>query len=560
MTSKTSESYQHSILIVDDDEIFCEMIIASLVELGLRSLSANTLQDGICIVSKHQFDIVVIDNHLPDGSGAELLLSMQDLNSSSFVLMISADDEFSSIADSYALGVHDYLIKPVKLPNLVKKIHNLLSFKEAGIKLEQKNNLLNQLVAVKLQEESLAQHVYDNIASSLQNFPSFAQVKTRSFSNFSGDMLLLPDSSTGRIQILLADAMGHGLAAAICLIPIIATIRAMALKAKSLEEIFHEVNRKLYYEIPDDRFVAMLGLEICPYSSVVKIFNAGLPSVICGMQNGDLQLFKSRAMPLGIMAPHDFMIQPDKTPLETIRQIAIFTDGLNEQTNPEGEALTLGRIVAEAKQLHSQENSLISLMDYCIEHASGKSIEDDMTLCVINCDELITTFLQQPISTKIPFGHIEFKLTVKGLALSEVDCLGQAMSFLQASCISKELCQKAFTALAELVNNAIDHGILELDSKLKNDVDGFATYLSLREKRLTTLKESDQITVQISASSTTNITITVEDSGSGFDPEDSKYSLSELGGRGLGLLTALSHSIERNTLGNRTTIIIRKDQ
>ena len=58
-----------------------------------------------------------------------------------------------------------------------------------------------------------------------------------------------------------------------------------------------------------------------------------------------------------------------------------------------------------------------------------------------------------------------------------------------------------FTVLAELFNNALDHGILELDSGLKRDVEGFSEYYKQRIERLEKL-ENGQVAFHFQACAT----------------------------------------------------------
>ena len=57
---------------------------------------------------------------------------------------------------------------------------------------------------------------------------------------------------------------------------------------------------------------------------------------------------------------------------------------------------------------------------------------------------------------------------------------------------------KLFLVLAELVSNAIDHGVLGLDSSIKREPDGFQRYLQQRQERLVALTEAS-VEVRIAA-------------------------------------------------------------
>lgn len=559
MNSPEITKFTESVLVVDDDPIFCELLVSDLMLRGVKVVSAFSLQDAAEVLTKHHFDVVILDNHLPDGQGIELLPALQQAEPPPYVIMVSIDDQLNSISESFSQGVHDYIVKPVSIGLLWEKIRNLLTFKRTSLDLANKYQLIQQLLSEKAQEESLAQHVYQNMANSQCDLPAFAAVRSRPMTNFSGDTIFSPPNPTGKIQLILADAMGHGLAAAICIIPIVTTAKAMANKGKTIDEIFHEINRKLYTEIPDDRFVALLGIEICPYSSTVTIVNAGLPDVLCCCKHGEVKRFKSKAMPLGIMEPGEFSIKPEQLVLEEIDQLALYTDGIIEQTNPAGDAYTSARLMAQAQALVKNQQSLIHIMDDCLQFADGNAIEDDITLCVINGEALRNQLQTRTDEAPVSFGEIDYQFCIRGKVIASLDVLNQAMQIMQNSGLPRDLCQKAFTVMAELINNALDHGILHLDSKLKNDFEGFATYLALREERLNNLTNSDQLTIQIYTNSTTFIKISVEDSGSGFALSDSSADQQGLSGRGLGLVDAMCQTVERNAQGNRTTISIARN-
>lgn len=548
-----------SILVVDDDAIFCDLVLADLISKSLTVVACHTLADAKEAVSRHHFDITILDNHLPDGEGAELIPFLQRAGLKPYILMVSADEDVGSIAKSFASGVHDYLVKPVSITLLWEKIRNLMSFKKANIELANKNRLLTQFIDEKAQEEALAQHVYDNMARAQYSLPEYVQVKSEPMTTFSGDTIFCPTTPTGKVQIILADAMGHGLAAAICILPLISIARAMASKGKALDEIFHEINRKLYYELPDDRFIAVLGLEICPYTETVYVINAGLPDVLCSMEDGELQRYKSRSMPLGIMSPEDFSVTAEEISLAGLSQIAMFTDGLIEQTDAEGHSLTLNHLIDQATILASNGKSLIDLMDICMTHAQGRPIEDDITLCVLGGKALREDFASVEESVTEAFGELDYHFQLKGPAIVRMDVLSQVMFILQNAELPKTLCQKTFTVLAELVNNAVDHGILQIDSSLKNDIEGFSTYLSLRDERIAQLQENDQINIHIYTNSTKFIRVTVEDSGPGFCRTEVNEQQQTLSGRGLALLDAMCESVERNAKGNITTISLARN-
>lgn len=109
--------------------------------------------------------------------------------------------------------------------------------------------------------------------------------------------------------------------------------------------------------------------------------------------------------------------------------------------------------------------------------------------------------------------------------------------------------EELFTVLTELYINALDHGILKLDSALKSDAAGFAEYFRLREERLTGINGGIiNIGLQHSpAGEGGRLTVRIEDNGDGFDEQAVITEVNENNrpsGRGIALVRSLCESLE----------------
>ncbi len=101
--------------------------------------------------------------------------------------------------------------------------------------------------------------------------------------------------------------------------------------------------------------------------------------------------------------------------------------------------------------------------------------------------------------------------------------------------------------------NALDHGVLDLDSKLKTSAEGFATYYQEREKRLSQLKRGS-IELYISYfpfKQGGKVLLRLKDSGRGFDAlqyfKDNQNQ--KLSGRGIYLVDELCDTLEYTEMG-----------
>jgi len=117
--------------------------------------------------------------------------------------------------------------------------------------------------------------------------------------------------------------------------------------------------------------------------------------------------------------------------------------------------------------------------------------------------------------------------------------------------------------ISELVSNAVDHGLLGLNSNVKDLPDGFDRYMKLREERLLEL-ETGLITVLVTADDSQEmVAITVSDSGPGFDyveqqrgkPVDKPMTH----GRGLTILRGICESVVHFGSGSAVSVNFRPD-
>ena len=116
-----------------------------------------------------------------------------------------------------------------------------------------------------------------------------------------------------------------------------------------------------------------------------------------------------------------------------------------------------------------------------------------------------------------------------------------------------------FTVLSELYNNALEHGVLELDSALKQSDDGFFEYFTLREEKLSVLEVASIVISAEYQPDENTLAIRIKDSGSGFKQQHmSKLENVEKSyGRGISLVKELCESIEYTNKGNTVDVVFK---
>jgi len=119
-------SKRKTLLIIDDEKVFCSTVREYLESDRLEVLTAYTGADGLAICANRKIDIVLLDQKLPDGEGHSLAPVILEKNEQSKIIFITAFPSFENAVTAVRLGAHDYLSKPFDLEALKLTIDNAL--------------------------------------------------------------------------------------------------------------------------------------------------------------------------------------------------------------------------------------------------------------------------------------------------------------------------------------------------------------------------------------------------------------------------------------------------
>ena len=138
-------------------------------------------------------------------------------------------------------------------------------------------------------------------------------------------------------------------------------------------------------------------------------------------------------------------------------------------------------------------------------------------------------------------------------------CLSQLQSALDRFTLDTEQRQALRLILAELFNNALEHGVLGLDSRIKGTPEGFARYLQLREERLQNLQQG-HVECRIDLDDA-HLRLQIKDSGPGFDfagwQAHHETATERLHGRGLLLVRWLAGNLHFADQGSLAVVDYR---
>jgi hypothetical protein len=311
-----------------------------------------------------------------------------------------------------------------------------------------------------------------------------------------------------------------------------------------------------------DRFVSTTLISIDFRNKLIEVWNGGNPAPILVNSNGViLQTWQSRHLPLGIFGRENFSAETEVFNFEHDCQLFLFSDGLPEAESPAGASFGDERIdlILQCAPPEQRFDALIGSFE---AHLCGQPAHDDVSLAMINVSPLRHELLTgaDPVLSNTDALDSDWRIAISlGAAeLKHVDIvplLTQLVGKIHTKC---DRHSSLFLLLSELFNNALDHGILQLDSGIKQGADGFEKYLELREERLNKLHTGniDLEIEKVVIEGVSGVKIRIVDSGDGFDY--AKFQAGSLGehaqhGRGISLAKSMAYKLEFAQHGREVT-------
>jgi hypothetical protein len=381
---------------------------------------------------------------------------------------------------------------------------------------------------------------------------------------YSGDIILVSRTPAGVLHIMLADAVGHGLVAAMNLLPLSQIFNAMSKKGFSVSRIAEELNSNIHRLMPVDRFIGTVLVSIDFHHRVIEVWNGGIPApVLMKMDGTILHQWQSRNLPLGILNDGVFSSDAEVVHYEDDCQLFLFSDGLLEAESSEGMQFGNERIL-QLLQSTEPDRRFDVLMSSLNHHLCGLPAHDDISLAMANI--AVTNdqeqFTQTDMSSRDEAWGSNWRVVIRlgEVELKHLDAVSFVTQIVSKITASAEHNFHLYLILNELFNNALDHGLLQLDSSIKHGPDGFEKYLQLREDKLHALATgSIEIEIEkVIIEGHNGVRIHLVDSGNGFDYSAIQDAAREnvvqgQYGRGLMLARSMAHKLVFSGNGNEVT-------
>ena len=111
-----------TILVVDDELMLCDLLRMELGNFGHEVITASNGREGIALFAHRRPDLTLLDLHMPDMGGIEVLKRIRELDPQAGVIVLTGGGTDDLENQARELGVHEFLRKGLSLNVLVRAL------------------------------------------------------------------------------------------------------------------------------------------------------------------------------------------------------------------------------------------------------------------------------------------------------------------------------------------------------------------------------------------------------------------------------------------------------
>ncbi|MBC3304450.1 fused response regulator/phosphatase [Pseudomonas sp. SWRI18] len=553
-----------TILIAEDSAADLLLLSTIVRRQGHQVLTATNGEQAVEVFARERPQLVLMDALMPVMDGFAAARWIKQLAGEALVpiIFLTSLRESADLAECLDAGGDDFLPKPYNPLILAAKINAMDRLRRLQATVLEQRDLIAKHHDYLLHEQRVAKEVFDKVAHSgcINAAPNIRYLQSP-YALFNGDLLLAAYTPSGDMHVLLGDFTGHGLPAAVGAMPLAEVFYGMTAKGYGLAQTLREMNAKLKRILPVDMFCCATLLCLSTQRRVVEVWNGGMPEgYVHEIASGKRTPLESRHLPLGVLSAEAFDDRTEVWPMALGDRVFLLSDGVLETAGPDDQLFGAERL-QQVFAANREPDRLFDEIEQALAAFRGEA-RDDVSMLEITLQAGQSLRAAGPLyadsgqSSPLNWSaNFEFRAET----LKRYNPLPYLLQLLLEIHGLREQSGALYSVMAELYSNALEHGVLGLDSRLKRDAQGFAEYYRQRNERLTQLS-SGHVRVQVQVLPTEaggRLSLCVEDSGPGFDVEHvlaRPQDIDRLSGRGLSLVRELCSAVRWSEGGRRVCV------
>jgi CheY-like chemotaxis protein len=539
-------------ILIAEDSAADRLLLSTIVRRqGHQVLTAANGAEAVEVFRCQQPSLVLMDAMMPVMDGFEAARQIKALAGETLVpiIFLTSLTESEALARCLEAGGDDFLAKPYNQVILAAKIKAMDRLRRLQATVLQQRDLIAKHHDYLLNEQRVAKAVFDKVAhAGCLSAPNIRYLQSP-YALFNGDLLLAAYTPAGDMHVMLGDFTGHGLPAAVGAMPLAEVFYGMTAKGYGLAETLREMNAKLKRILPVDMFCCATLLCLSFQRRSVEVWNGGMPDgYLHRIATGEREPLAARHLPLGVLSPQAFDDRTEVHSMAVGDRVFVLSDGVIDTSDANDQLFGVERL-QRVFAANREPDQLFEDIEQALRDFRGEA-RDDVSMVEVSLLELAQVNPSAPVYSdsgqSCPLDWaVSFEF--RGATLRRFNPLPYLLQLLLEVHGLRGQSGALYSVLAELYSNALEHGVLGLDSSLKRDAAGFALYYQQRNQRLDALQEGF-VRVHLQVRPVNNggcLLIRVEDSGKGFDVArvmERPLDGVRLSGRGVSLIRQLGHN------------------
>jgi len=368
------------VLIVEDEHDLLYSMNLILIKAGFEVSKASNGKEALDIFKiafdkGEPFDLVVTDIQMPDLTGTELIVKIQEMEKETPILVITGYGSKDLVIELMRLGCLDYLDKPFQPSEFIEHINQVLE--KYSAKLESREIHLKQLQKEKIDYErqlayyrnslekyekelKSAKGVYENLVQVKKDAIDFPVAwRLRQYAELGGDFLDVNKTPTG-FDILVADVSGHDIGASYHTVLLKAFFEENKRTGLDGNTFFNLLNRQLLESKGSGRIITAIFVRINTEYLNGEVVSAGHPSLI-RMRNSQETPFPFQLTGDVLGIHDDVHFETRQFDLKPGDRYFLFSDGIIDCCSIDGITGRKQKLTASGLEQLIKKNNLKSL-------------------------------------------------------------------------------------------------------------------------------------------------------------------------------------------------------
>ena len=383
------------VLVVDDNEMNRDMLARRLARLGMQADTAEDGNSGLDKILTGDYDLIMLDIMMPDIDGIEVLKRTREFFSKAElpIIMATAKDEGSDLAEALSLGANDYVTKPLDFQVVRARVENVLGYAQAVSELTVANDRMSRDLeaAARVQESLLPEETVDIDGAEFMWY-------YRPCDELAGDGLNLFKCDEDHVAMYVMDVSGHGVAAALLSVSVTHHLSQMSDSSDAAAQcdlignnvispawLAGNLNTRFPMQSVGRHYFTFVYGVLNVKTKQFCFVSAGSPGPMVVHADGTSDVHDIPAVPIGMFPDSEY--EDTVIQLQEGDRLYLHSDGLYEERHPETrEEFGRARMQEELCAAVSSPFviSLDKLLESVVEWHGDEMLSDDVAVMAVS--------------------------------------------------------------------------------------------------------------------------------------------------------------------------------